>query len=196
MPRRSSGDIDHDGNNEIVAVVEGGYDYTMPLNNYYKTFVVDLAGNIKYQSRSLIDNPFYGTPALADINGDGFLETILAAKYSIYGLNCNGTLVSNYPFRQESTYVSTQLVYDASGNAYLVDIEEPFLFNSSPVIADVDGSGTPDVIIGSPIFGVLGFNARTGKKLDYFPLATTSPISAPPLVADIDGDGEIEIAVG
>jgi M6 family metalloprotease-like protein len=177
------GDIDRDGNKEIVCVVSGGYDY--------KIVTVGLDGTIRYHSQTRIRNPFFGTPALGDINQDGYLEPVLASYNGIYAFNRNGTPVSGFPLEQESTYVTTFVA-----NGYLISVDYPFMFNSSPVLGDVNGDGNLDVIIGSPEFGVLGFNGLTGKKLDYFPLATTAGVSATPLICDIDHDGETEIAVG
>ena len=177
------GDIDRDGNKEIVCVVSGGYDY--------KIVTTGLDGTIRYHSQTRIRNPFYGTPALGDINKDGYLESVLASYNCIYAFNRNGTLVSGFPLEQESTYVTTFVA-----NGYLISVDYPFLFNSSPVLGDVNNDGNLDVIIGSPEFGVLGFDGVTGKRLDYFPLATTAGVSAPPLICDIDRDGKTEVVVG
>jgi len=177
------GDIDRDGNQEILCVVSGGYDY--------KVVVVGLDGSIRYRSQTRIRNPFYGTPALGDINDDGYLEAVLASKNGVYAFNRNGTPVSGYPLEQESTFITTQVV-----DGWLISFDNPFLFISSPVLGDVNGDGNLDVIVGSPEFGVLGFDCRTGKKLDYFPLATRGSVSAPPLICDIDHDGKTEVVVG
>ena len=177
------GDVDRDGNKGIVCVVSGGYDY--------KIVTVGLDGSIRYHSQARIRNPFYGTPALGDINKDGYLEAILASYNGIYAFNRNGTLVSGFPLEQESTYVTTFVA-----NGYLISVDYPFMFTSSPVLGDVNGDGNLDVIIGSPEFGVLGFDGLTGKKLDYFPLSATAGVSAPPLICDIDHDGKTEVVVG
>jgi M6 family metalloprotease-like protein len=176
-------DIDRDGNREIVCVVSGGYDY--------KVVVVGLDGSIRYHSLTRIRNPFYGSPALGDINQDGYLEPVLAAKNGIYAFNRNGTLVSGYPVEQESTFVVTEVA-----NGWLITYDYPFLFSSSPVLGDVNGDGNLDIVVGSPHFGVLGFDGKTGRKLDWFPLATQGSITAPPLICDIDHDGRTEVAVG
>jgi len=177
------GDLDRDGNKEIAVVVSGGLDY--------KVVILDLSGNIRYQSRAEIRFPFYGTPALADINQDGYLEILLTSKNCVYAFNRTGTLVSNYPFAQESTYQVTEV----AGN-WLITYDKDFLFSSSPVVADLDGDGVLDVIVGSPRYGVLAFNGLTGRQLAFSPLSTLGSVSPTPLVCDVDGDGRIELATG
>jgi hypothetical protein len=177
------GDIDRDGKTEIVVIVNSGYDY--------RVVVLDLAGNIKYQSRDIIRNPAHTAPALADIDHDGFLEILVAAKNNIYAFNHNATLVTNYPFAQDSTYAVTEIVGD-----WLITSDVDFIYNSSVVIGDVNKDGIDEIVVGSPQFGLLGFNARNGIMPDYFPLMTKGPVNAPPLLFDLDKDGDLEIAAG
>lgn len=177
------GDIDRDGNQEIVTIINSGYDYRL--------VVLDLAGNIKYQSRDLIQNPAYTAPALADIDKDGFLEALVAAKNNIYAFNHNGTLVTNYPFVHDSTYTVTEVV-----GGWLITTDVPFVYNSSLVLGDINSDGVNDIIIGSPQYGILSFDTKKGKTNEYFPLMTKGAVNSAPLLFDLDKDGDLEIAVG
>ena len=177
------GDVDRDGKPEIVVIINSGYDYRL--------MILDLTGIIKYRSRDLIRNPAYTAPALADIDHDGFLEILIAAKNNIYAFNHNGTLVNNYPFAQDSTYSVTEVA-----GGFLITTDIDFIYNSSLVVGDINQDGTDDLIIGSPQFGILGFDSHNGKMLEYFPLMTKGPVSAPPLLFDFDHDGDLEIAAG
>ncbi len=125
------------------------------------------------------------------MNGDGYLDIVAASRHKIYAFNPNGTLVTNYPFVHESTYTTQEL----AGN-WIITYDVPFNYTSSPVIADLNNDDVLDLIIGSPQYGLLGYDGKTGKMLPFFPLQTTAPVSAIPLVADIDNDGVIEIVAG
>ena len=177
------GDIDRDENKEIIVFVNTG--------NNYQLFIVDLTGKIKYSSPAIITSPIYSAPALADMDNDGFLEIIIAAKNRIYAFNFNGTLQTNYPFAQDSIYTTTQVL-----GGWLITFDAPYIFNSSPIICDINNDGFLDIVIGSPRYGVIGLDGTNGRILNYFPLATVGAVSASPLIFDFDRDGDLEIAVG
>jgi M6 family metalloprotease-like protein len=177
------GDFNRDGTKEIMAVAGGGHDYRL--------YVVGLDGAVKFRSQELVRFPLYGTPAAADVNGDGYPDVLTASMNDLFAFNHNATLVTNYPFKQDSTYVTTEL----AGN-WIISFDAYFQYLSSPVAADVDGDSITDVVIGSPRQGLLGFNGRTGKPLSLFPLMTTASISTVPLAVDVDKDGRAELAVG
>jgi M6 family metalloprotease-like protein len=181
------GDFDRDGSKEIAAVVGGEHDFRL--------YFVGLDGKVKFQSREFIRSPFTGTLAAADMDGDLYLDVLAASMNDLFALSRNATLVTNYPFTQDSTYSTTELGSSPSGY-WLVTVDYLFAYTSSPVVADVDSDGVSDVVIGSPQYGLLGFNGRTGKPLQFFPLMATEGISAVPLAVDLDGDGKVELAAG
>ncbi len=177
------GDFDRDGSPEIAVVAPG--------SNRLRLVVTDLAGNVEYASSELVPSGFSGATASADMNGDGRPDVLAAGMNRLFAFNPNGTLVSNYPFEQDSTFVTTEL----AGN-WIISYETYFQYTSAPAIADIDGDGRNDIVIGSPQYGVLGFSGTNGRSLDLFPLLTTSSVSAVPLLADLDGNGTAELAVG
>ena len=181
------GDFDRDGEKEI-AVVAGS-----EFNN--RLFVVGLDGEISYQSREIIGQPFVGEMAAADLNADGYPDLTLASMNELFAFNRNATLVSNYPFRQDSTYETSEIA-EGQEYAWIIYYDVYFQYLSSPVCADLDGDGTTDLAIGSPQYGLLGFSGRDGRLLQYFPLMTTGGIGAVPLAVDLDNDGDMELAVG
>jgi len=176
-------DFNRDGEIEI-AVVAGG-------EHHFRLYIIEENGTVHFTSREIVDHPFTGTLAAADINRDGFIDVICASRHKIYAFNYNGTLVSNYPLLYDSTYSIREL----AGN-WIITYDLPFEYRSSPVVADLTGDDIPDLVIGSPQYGLLGFDGKNGKTIQYFPLMTTSSLSAIPLIADIDGDGKLEIACG
>lgn len=177
------GDVDRDGNKEIIAIANTG--------NNYRLFVIDFTGKIKYSSSAIIQSPVNSAPALADIDNDGYLDIVIAGKNKIYAFNFNGTLKTNYPFTQDSTYTSTIVA-----GGYLITVDVPFIFNSSPIICDLNNDSISDIIIGSPRYGILGFNGRTGTLLNYFPLATVGSVSAAPIAFDLDQNNNLAVVVG
>ncbi|MCX6844044.1 MAG: T9SS type A sorting domain-containing protein [candidate division WOR-3 bacterium] len=177
------GDFDRDGSREIAVIAPGEHDY--------RFYLVGLDGAVEFQSREFIRSPFTGTPAVADMDGDEYVDVLAASMNDLFALGRNATLVTNYPFTQDSTYSTTEL----AGN-WIITFDVYFQYLSSPVVADVDGDGVSDVVIGSPQYGLLGFNGRTGAPLQFFPLMATAGISAVPLAVDLDGDGKVELAAG
>lgn len=177
------GDVDRDGEKEIIVIVHSEIDY--------KLFIVDFSGKIKYSSPDKISNPVNTAPLLADLDNDGYLDIIVTGKNRIYAFNYNATLKTNYPFAQDSIYTTMQVI-----GGYLFTVEVPFIFNSSPIIYDINNDDIPDIIIGSPRYGLLALDGRTGRLLSDFPLATVGGISATPMISDIDSDGEVEISAG
>jgi M6 family metalloprotease-like protein len=177
------GDFNRDGSREIAVIAGGEHDYRL--------YVVGLDGTVRFQSREFIRSPFAGTLAAADANGDQQIDFLAASMNDLFGINHNANPVTNYPFSEDSTYAVTEL----AGN-WIITYDVYFQYASSPVVADIDNDGASDVVIGSPRYGLLGFNGRTGKPLEFFPLMATAGISAVPLVVDLDRDGDVELAAG
>jgi len=114
--------------------------------------------------------PLDGAPALADVDGDGSLEVVVAASDGAFVVLDAGTGRVRY-------------------RRALVPGPRPA--HAPPIaIADVDRDGRDDILAGSGA-GVL--SAHRGR--DGEPLWTTypgAPIDAPPVLADLDGDGGLE----
>ncbi|MDO9067248.1 MAG: FG-GAP-like repeat-containing protein, partial [Deltaproteobacteria bacterium] len=122
----------------------------------------------------LHDQTAIASPALGDLDGDGYLEIVTAIGTKVYAYNYNGTLISGFP----------QV------------ISESLAVQSSPVIADVDNDGLPEIVIGSPDGRVYAFNGD-GTNAAGFPLTVGGKILSTPLLTDLDGDSsDVELAVG
>ncbi len=68
---------------------------------------------------------------------------------------------------------------------------------SSPVIADVDGDGSQDVVVGGLDGRLYAYDA-SGRALPGWAggVAMTGAVASSPAVADLDGDGRKEVVVG
>ncbi|MFH1086168.1 MAG: VCBS repeat-containing protein [Chloroflexota bacterium] len=67
--------------------------------------------------------------------------------------------------------------------------------DSSPALADLDGDGRVEIIVGGDE-GLLHVVDLDGRPLPGFPTRAESLIEASPAVADMDGDGRLDIVVG
>lgn len=177
-------DIDGDGEREILAFV---YEY-----NDYRYVAVSQDGTIKYRSSRSFASPLT-TPALADLDADGLPEVLFGAANGLWALDANGAAVPGYPLVFPETY-QVQEPYEHGGYLYFITFNEPFVFTSSPVVADLDADGELEIVIGSPDHGV--YLIKRGARKPYKTLYTRYPIGKALALADLDDDGKLEVLAG
>jgi outer membrane protein assembly factor BamB len=116
------------------------------------------------------------SPALGDLNGDGNPDICIGASNGqFFAINgTNGFLLPGFPVD----------ILDAEGTKIAV--------RSSPVVADVDGDGSPDMTFGDQA-GRLHCINTSGDPLPGFPIQTGNLIEGAPAVWDVDGDGLTEV---
>jgi len=160
-----TGDIDNDGLPEILVHSKGSGVY---LLNHDGTLA---PGWPRFAS---LNNFFGPSPALADFDGDGTLEivivgyTVTASK--IYVIDHQGNNLPGWP-----------LVY-ANG----------FYSESSPVIADIDGDESMDIILGDESKFIRAWNINA-QPIAGFPIATGDAVRSTPYVTDLDRDGDLDM---
>jgi hypothetical protein len=117
------------------------------------------------------------SPALADVNDDGFLDIVFATSDGFIKVyNRDGTLQPAFTNTRYSTAVSP-----ASA--------------SSPVVADIDGDGHPDIVMGDNSATLSAFSGLTGQLLPGFPIILPAEVYGTPGLCDCDKDGMSEIVV-
>jgi M6 family metalloprotease-like protein len=153
-------DFDADGLVEIVVPRGDG-----------RVACVDETGSVRW-SVTLPDTNFFSTPAIADIDEDGYLDVVFTAGSKIYGLNKNGASIPYFP----------------------VDTKSPVGLQSSPVIGDINGDSHLDILVGSPNDLLMGYD-RFGNALAGFPASAGDTVYSTPALCDLDNDGKIEIVL-
>ena len=162
------GDIDNDGRVEIV--FGSGTDSKVYAIRSDLTSAAGFPVGIQLQAD--VDS----SPALADVTNDGYLDVVIGAS--------NGSL---FIFRGNGGTIPTGWPVAIKDNA-----GTKIAIRSSPAVADVDGDGSLDIVVGDQIGRLHGLNAA-GQYLPGFPIQTGSLIEGAPAVWDIDNDGLTEV---
>ncbi len=164
------GDLDGDGQKEIV----------FGSSAAAKVYAIhaDKSSSPGFPVNIQLTEDFDSSPALADINEDGKLDVVIGG--STGGLfvfsGADGSVLSGFP----------ALLLDAVGT--------PVGTRSSPAVADVDGDGHLDIVIGDKAGRLQGFD-RFGQRLLGFPIQTGNRIESSPMIWDMDSDGLTEVLV-
>ena len=175
------GDVTGNGVPEIVV---GGFDKCIYVLKNDGTFAPGWGDAQNRPARCLIDT-IWSSPALADLDGDGVNEIIIGTDaHPQY----NGGSV--WVFKGDNTLFPGWPVYTTQ------------IIQSSPAIADLDGDGYLDIIVGTGTYypGTGGYKMyafnRFGNNLPGWPVATSGNMPNSPAVADLNGDGRPEVIMG
>ena len=173
----SIGDVDGDGYPEVVV---GITENTDP----YRFYIDVLDGSSGERVRRVeAENSTFASPALGFLNGDEVLDVVFASAASDGGV-WHGT-VWGLDISQDPGEVIWRFT-------------TPDRVSSSPALADIDGDGAVDVVIGCYDGNLYALRGTTdisaGDLLWSYPLGGMVWYNAPTL-ADLDGDGRLEILV-
>jgi len=177
MPGLAAGDLDGDGNDEIVAC-------TFDTKQVY---VFEGNGSIRSGwPRGIVSTThgIWATPVLADLDLDGGLEIIvLALDGRVYVWRQNGS-----EFRNGDADPNTQGVFYVLPSGSTWSRGAPTVANLLPADA------APEIVLGTESSRVYVLRAD-GSVAPGWPRVLADRINAAPSLGDIDADGAFEIAV-
>ncbi|MBI4787808.1 MAG: VCBS repeat-containing protein [Chloroflexi bacterium] len=165
-------DLDNDGILEIITGSDISANAQIGTPNGGYLYVFNRDGTIRW--RAYQDQVIYSSPAIGDINGDGYPEIVVgtgdyavnAGKgYKVYAYNRNGNLLSGWPVN------TTGYVF------------------SSPALADLNGDNKPEVIATSEDGKIYAWNDSGTQLWSKSAVATFGGVPNPfvnsPIAADV-----------
>jgi hypothetical protein len=187
----AAGDIDGDGDPEIVTAIPAGSIPTGRLIAFHHDGSIAWMGDMPFNASS-------GGVALADLDGDGTVEVMLN------GMVADGATGITRFIGVQSTLMTAAADLDGDdtleviqgGNIYHSDgtpyLTIPELFGATVGIADVDGDLLPEMLAITLTDAVL--LEHDGTEISRLNLGAGNG-NRPAAIHDIDGDGELEFAI-
>mgnify|MGYP001243075152 FL=1 len=188
-------DIDADGDLDLfVGVLGGAFNPNLTASDNFYFLERTAGGEYALRTRrflSQIDVGSESVPALGDIDGDGDLDLLVGNKLD----PANPSTARLYVFMNEGT---------ASAPAFrLADtLDLAPAFHYAPALADLDGDGDLDLVLGTWNDGVLFyFNVGSAREPRWVQDSTrtirlTRGSNSTPVLVDIDADGDLDLFVG
>ncbi len=178
----ASGDVDGDG---FPDVVFGGWDH--------RIWALDRNGDVVPGFPFVNADTVWGSPALYDVDDDGRLEIFIGGDSSIGTLTDFHWSGGRFRALDWSNGVVSQMWQNLSRD----------IFQSSASMADIDGDGRMDIVVGGAVprlndddaRKVWAWHADDGSSLPGFPVNLPNPVFSTPALGDVDGDGRVEIVV-
>jgi len=168
--RPAIGDLDRDGYAEIVyANIEGDvyvfrHDGT-PFPGFPVRIDPTFSAPAVRTNTNHVKTGIFGSPVLADLDGDGFLDIVVAAMdQHVYAWDRHGNLLPGWPVK----------IQDPSPGSGQTPVGAESI--NTPVVADLDGDGLPEVVIETN-----EVYEATGDASQFFPNDQGTPTSVPGL---------------
>ncbi len=216
-----AGDINGDGQKEVIAIDEkgvlyvwraNGAEYRNGDNNAATQGIFRKFGGCVYQ---------YTCPAIGNFDADGLNEIVVGTQGdSVFVLNENGTLVPGWPKAFSSDISGSIALGDIDGNGDLEMVvceyggnvwalnhdgttmwmqwfPNQLTFGPSPALGDLDGDGKLEVVVPSKNRNLYAIRYN-GGYLPGWPVVYTSQLwtESSPVIADINNDGSLDVVLG
>ena len=201
------GDVNRDGQLDVVIGVDGdSLNPPIPVaaQDGGLLYVYDgKTGAVIAGFPRQVDEVLWSSPALGDLDGDGFLEIVVGTGYCWANPNC--------AVDRDDPNVGKEIhAWDHLGNVlpgWPVDLVDKYAF-ASPALADLDDDGELEVIVNTidpdDVQGGLVYVLNPdGSNVPGWPTQPTTvnasndtfhtSTNASPVVADLTGDGQLEV---
>jgi uncharacterized protein (DUF2141 family) len=188
--------VDIDGDRDLdlfVGVLGGAYNPNRTIaDNFY--FYERQPDGLHLRTRrylTVIDVGSESIPALADLDGDGDLDLIVANKIDPKKLDTSRL------YRFENTGTRT-----APRFALRDTLDLRAQYHQAPAFGDLDGDGDLDLLLGTWNQGLSLYRNDGSARQSRFALIDSAYITltrgsnATPALGDIDGDGDLDLFVG
>ncbi len=162
----TASDINNDGKDELLVGNQNGCLYCFNAN----------AGLLWVYATG---SPIQGTPACADVDGDGTREVWVGDMAGrMWGFDCRGRPLTQWGWPRQT--ISTGGI---SG------------IYSSPAVGDINGDNAVEIVVGTYGQRVYAWT-YTGQMLPGWPFNNEDTVWSSPALADIDWDGVKEVVIG
>jgi hypothetical protein len=174
----------------FLGVLGGAYNANQTLADNFYFYSQDNAGNFSLQTQRFLSTLDVGNESIVaagDLNGNGRKDLLLANK--IDPGERNSSLVYIY----ENRGTASAPEFHMSGT-----LDLPDAYHYAPALADLDGDGLDDLLLGRWRGGVTYYrNTGDGFELvDETLLELARGSNATPALADLDGDGDFDLLLG
>ena len=195
-------DEDEDGDAVFEEAGGDGDDAEPRLDTWAATYedpevqrALDAAGYLYVDAHAL------STPALADVDGDGARELVVAVSYFIEEESA-ARLARHGVIIDKNMYVAGGVLAldPTSGRVkWSVHLDltteltklRAYIY-SAVTVADLDGDGSLEVAVGTSMGFLYVLDGRSGRLRDGFPVQMNE-LQAQVVAADVDGDGALEL---
>lgn len=156
---------------------DGARDAAVTLGNRLVMLMADsTTGALAVSAEITLAHTPPGAPAVADMDRDGYPELIVTAGRQFLAFRANGVPVTGFPHTLPPG-----------------DAEETI--TTSPVIADLDTDGTPDIVFGTSDARLMAYDPA-GNTVDGYPVTLLGIPCGSPLFFRRSASGDASVAWG